>query len=137
MTAYVKVAAAIIEKDGRILIGKRKAGRFEGRWEFPGGKVEPGETPESCLRRELREELGIEAGIGALVLSTEHVYSHMSIELITYRAEVLSGDFYLRDHTEIRWVAPEELERYDFPEADRAVIEKLMGESRRGGGTTV
>jgi 8-oxo-dGTP diphosphatase len=130
MTPQVKVTAAIIEKDGRVLIGRRKAGRFAGRWEFPGGKIEPGETPESCLRRELREELGVEAQIGALFLSTEHVYSHMSIELITYRVEVVSGDFCLRDHTEIRWAAPEELDTYDFPEADRAVIEKLIRESQ-------
>ncbi len=130
MTEYVKVAAAVIEKDGRILIGKRKAGRFAGRWEFPGGKIEPGETPESCLRRELQEELGVDSRIGALILSTKHVYGHMSIELITYRAEVLSKDFCLRDHTEIRWVTPEELGTYDFPEADKAVIEKLIREGR-------
>jgi 8-oxo-dGTP diphosphatase len=135
-TEYVKVTAAIIERDGRILIGKRKVGRFAGRWEFPGGKVEPGETPEACLERELQEELGIEARIGTLVLSTKHVYSHMRIELITYRAEVLSGGFCLRDHTEIRWVSPEELGTYDFPEADRAVIQKLMGESRPKGQKT-
>jgi 8-oxo-dGTP diphosphatase len=133
MTEYVKVTAAIIERDGRVLIGKRKAGRFAGRWEFPGGKVEPGETPESCLKRELQEELGIEARIGPMVLSTEHAYSHMSIELITYRVEVLTGEFCLRDHTEICWIAPEELGEYDFPEADRAVIEKLMAESRSKG----
>jgi 8-oxo-dGTP diphosphatase len=133
MTPHVKVTAAIIEKNGRILIGRRKTGRFAGRWEFPGGKIEPGETPEVCLRRELREELGIEARIGALFLSTDHVYSHMSIELITYRAEVVSEDFCLRDHTEIRWVAPEELDGYDFPGADEAVIEKLIRENRPKG----
>jgi 8-oxo-dGTP diphosphatase len=133
MTEYVKVTAAIIEREGRILIGKRKAGRFAGRWEFPGGKVEPGETSESCLKRELQEELGIEARIGPMVLSTEYTYSHMAIELITYRAEVLSGDFCLRDHTEICWVAPEELDGYDFPEADRAVIEKLVAERHSKG----
>lgn len=130
MTEYVKVTAAIIEKDGRIFIGKRKLGRFAGRWEFPGGKLEPGETPEACLIRELREELGIEARIVKPFLSTKHIYSHMPIELITYSAEVLSGDYSLRDHTEIRWVLPDELDEYDFPEADRAVIEKLIEKSR-------
>ena len=125
-SAYVKVAAAIIEKEGRILIGKRKMGRFAGMWEFPGGKIEPGETPQACLERELREELGVEARIGPFLLSTKHIYPHMPIELITYRAEILSGDLYLREHTEIRWVARQELADYDFPAADRAVIEKLM-----------
>jgi 8-oxo-dGTP diphosphatase len=128
MTGYVKVTAAIIEKDGRILIAKRKGGRFAGRWEFPGGKLEPGETPERCLERELAEELGIEARVGAHFLSTRHIYSHMAIELITYRVEVLSGEFSLRDHSEIRWVLPGNLGEYDFPEADEAVIERLMKE---------
>lgn len=59
---YIKVTAAIIEKDGHILIGRRKAGRFADMWEFPGGKVEGAETPEECLKRELREELDVEAG---------------------------------------------------------------------------
>ena len=125
-SAYVKVAAAIIEKEGRILIGKRKMGRFAGMWEFPGSKIEPGETPQACLERELREELGVEARIGPFLLSTKHIYPHMPIELITYRAEILSGDLYLQEHTEIRWVARQELADYDFPAADRAVIEKLM-----------
>jgi 8-oxo-dGTP diphosphatase len=135
MTEYVKVTAAIIERDGRILIGKRKLGRFAGRWEFPGGKVEAGETPEACLVRELREELAVEARIETLFLSTRHIYVHMPIELITYKVEVLSGDFCLNDHTEIRWVLPEELDMYDFPEADKAVIEKLMTEKHESEGT--
>lgn len=136
MTEYVKVAAAIIEREGLILIGKRKAGRFAGKWEFPGGKVEPGETPEACLKRELREELGIEARIMQIVLSTRHIYTHMAIELITYRAEVLSGDMRLHDHSELRWVGPQELQGYDFPEADEAVIEKLIREDRQKSGRT-
>jgi 8-oxo-dGTP diphosphatase len=122
----VAVTAAIIEKDGRLLIGRRKRGYFTGRWEFPGGKVEEGETPEECLRRELREELGVEARIGRLFLSTVHVYDHMTIELLTYRAEILSGDMTLNDHTEVRWVAATDLQGYDFPEADKAVIDKLQ-----------
>lgn len=130
MTGYVKVTAAVIEKDGRILIGKRKLGRFAGRWEFPGGKLEPGETGEECLARELREELGVEVRSMAPFLSTRHIYTHMAIELVTYRVDLLPGDFFLRDHTEIRWVLPEELDEYDFPEADKAVIDRLTG---RGG----
>jgi 8-oxo-dGTP diphosphatase len=126
----VAVTAAIIEKDGRVLIGKRKRGHFSGRWEFPGGKVEEGETPEECLRRELKEELEIEARIGRLFLSTVHVYSHMTIELLAYRVEILSGRIGLNDHTEVLWVAIGDLEEYDFPEADKAVIERLQSERR-------
>ena len=122
---YVRVIAAIIRKEGRILIGRRRVGTFAGKWEFPGGKMEPEETQEECLARELAEELGIEARIGKLFLSTRHTYSHMAIEFITYEAEIVSGELRLRDHNEIRWVLPEELSLYDFPEADRSVVEKL------------
>ena len=122
---YAKVIAGIIRKDGRILIGKRKVGTFAGKWEFPGGKMEPGETPEQCLARELTEELGVRARIGKLFLSTRHTYSHMAIEFVTYEAEIVSGEPRLRDHNELRWVLPAELCLYDFPEADRPVVEKL------------
>ncbi len=125
---YVKVIAAIIERDGRILIGKRRTGRFADRWEFPGGKMESGETPEECLTRELAEELGIEARVGKLFLSNRHAYTHMSVELMTFEAEIVSGELCLREHTEIRWVLPEELSLYDFPEADKPVVEKLIRE---------
>jgi 8-oxo-dGTP diphosphatase len=124
----VPVTAALIVKDGRILIAKRKGGRFAGRWEFPGGKIEEGETPEACLERELREELGVEARIGASFLSTVYPYRHATIELLTYRAEIISGNISLRVHTEVRWVAIADLRRYDFPEADMAVIEALEEE---------
>jgi len=123
---HVKVIAAIIRREGRILIGKRKVGTFAGKWEFPGGKMEPGETPEQCLARELAEELGVEARIGKLFLSTRHAYSHMAIEFVTYEAEIISGQPRLRDHNELRWVLPAELCLYDFPEADRPVVGKLM-----------
>jgi 8-oxo-dGTP diphosphatase len=128
----VPVTAALIENDGHILIGKRKRGHFAGRWEFPGGKVEEGEAPEDCLRRELHEELGVEARVGELFLSTIYAYHHVTIELLTYRAEILSGEIVLRDHTEIRWVPIPDLRRYDFPEADKAVIEKLTKEAAPG-----
>jgi len=126
----VAVTAAIIERDGRILIGRRKRGHFTGRWEFPGGKVEEGETPEECLRRELNEELGIEARIGEFFLSSVYAYKHVTIDLLTYRAEILSGKISLNDHTELRWVAVRDLQGFDFPEADKAVIEKLQSEER-------
>jgi 8-oxo-dGTP diphosphatase len=121
----VPVAAALIERDGRVLIGRRKAGRFAGKWEFPGGKIEEGETPETCLKRELREELDIDAQIGPFFLSTVYPYRHATIELLTYRARIISGEISLRDHTEVRWVAVGDLRRYDFPEADEAIIEAL------------
>ncbi len=127
---YIKVTAAVIEKGGYILIGRRKAGPFADMWEFPGGKVEAAETPEECLKRELREELDVEAAIGPFFLSSKYVYSHAAIELLTYKAKIIGGEPCLRDHKEIRWVAAEDLRSYAFPAADRPIIDKLIAESR-------
>lgn len=124
----VRVAAAIIEKDGRILIARRKKeDPLKNKWEFPGGKVEPRETPEECLKRELREELGIDIEVGKFFCSSTFAYSHISIELLVYRVTSFSGEITLNDHTEVTWVSPAELVAYDFPEADIPVIQKLRG----------
>ncbi len=120
----------MIEGEKGILIGRRKAFRFAGLWEFPGGKVEPAETAEECLRRELREELDIEAEIGEFFLSSKYVYSHAPIELLVYKAKIVRGRPRLNDHSELRWVSPEDLPSYEFPPADLPVIEKLIQEDR-------
>ncbi len=119
----------MIEKDGLVLIGKRKRGkRFAGNWEFPGGTLETGEVPEECLKRELREELDLEVDVGELFCSATADYAPgWTVKLLAYRATVISGTFSLNDHEEIRWVRPMELADYDFPEADRPVVEKLVG----------
>lgn len=128
------VTAAVIERDGRVLIGKRKRGkRFAGNWEFPGGTLEKGETPEECLTRELREELDLEVEVGELFCSATADYAPgWTVRLLAYRAMVISGTFSLNDHEEIRWVRPAELAGYNFPEADKPVVEKLvsLGERR-------
>lgn len=124
-----QVTAAIIEKDGKILIAQRKAGdALAGKWEFPGGKIDPGETPEACLRRELMEEFGVDAEIGAFVCSSRFEYKHLPIELLVYRARHLSGEFELRDHAAIAWVTPAELLNYDLSSADIPVVAVLRGE---------
>ncbi len=124
------VIAAVIEQDGRVLIGKRKWGkRHAGKWEFPGGTLEERETYEQCLKRELMEELAIEAEIGDLICSTSFDYTpDWTIQLVAYRAAIISGKFNLNDHEEIRWVEEKDLVNYDFPEADKIVIEKLIKE---------
>lgn len=121
------VTAAVIERDGYILIAKRKQGKQHfGNWEFPGGTLEEGETPEQCLKRELREELDITAEVGDLFCSSEHSYTPgFTIRLLSYRTTVISGTFSLNDHEEIRWVKPADLVKYDFPEADRLIVERL------------
>lgn len=122
-----QVTAAVIEKNGKILLAQRKEGdTLAGKWEFPGGKIEPGETPEVCLRRELREEFGVDTKIGAFICSSKFEYKHLPVELLVYRAEHLSGEFKLHEHDRIEWVAPEELANYDLSSADIPVVGELL-----------
>lgn len=122
-----QVTAAVIEKDGKILIARRKKGdHLENKWEFPGGKLEPGETPEEGLRRELEEEFGMNIEVREFIGSSRFTYPHASIELLAYRAVCLSDEWSVREHEEVRWVPVEELGRYDFSEADRPIVEKLF-----------
>ncbi len=122
-----KVTAAVIEKDGKILIAKRRIGDLHGgRWEFPGGKVEFGETPEECLKRELKEELDIEVDIGKFICSSPFTYMLVPMELLVYKASYLSGSIKALDHDELKWVTPQELNSYDFVKADVNVVKRLM-----------
>lgn len=122
-----QVIAAILEKDGRILIAKRKRGTaLGGKWEFPGGKLEPGETPQNCLKRELKEEFDIEAEIGNFFCSSKFKYNFIPIELLVYKARYVSGELKLREHDDIKWVNPWELSGYDFMDADKPVVRKLL-----------
>ena len=127
------VVAAVIEVEGRILIGKRKQGKMHpGKWEFPGGTLEEGETPEQCLQRELLEELAVITEIGDLLCTNEYIYTpDWVIRLLVYKTTVISGSFNLNAHDEIRWVRPADLAVYDFPEADRPILEKLIREGCR------
>jgi mutator protein MutT len=126
--ATIDVTAAIIEKDGKILIAQRKKGKhLEGKWEFPGGKVESGETPEECLKRELLEEFGIEVEIRDLIGNSEFDYGDKHIRLLGYRAQHLSGEFQLHDHDDMKWIRLEEFAHYDFAPADLPLIDTLCG----------
>ncbi len=122
-----RVTAAVIEKDGKILIARRRKGdHLEHKWEFPGGKIEGAETPEECLRRELQEEFGVETEIKEFICSNRHEYDHITIELLAYAASHISGEFELNSHDEIQWIEPDKLASYDFAEADKPIIEKLI-----------
>jgi 8-oxo-dGTP diphosphatase len=124
---YVPVAAAIIRKDNKILIAKRKRALMGSPWEFPGGKVEKNETFQECLKRELHEELGIEVEVEEFLCSYKHIFNCKSaINLYAYEVTHISGDFQLRDHEEIRWVTVGELEQYNFPDADRMIVRLLI-----------
>lgn len=124
MTRLV-VTAAVIERGGRYLVTRRQEGvHLEGLWEFPGGKCDPGESLADCLRRELREELGVEATIGAEVLSTTHAYPERSVEL-HFIGCTLRGDPSPQLGQQMRWVAREELRSLEFPPADGELIQLL------------
>lgn len=122
----IDVTAAIIEKDGKFLIAKRLKGKhLEGKWEFPGGKIEKNETPEECLARELQEEFDILAEIGDFVTESLFQYGKRNIRLLGYRAKYISGEFRLNAHDEIRWIPLNEFSKFDFAEADLPLIEKI------------
>jgi 8-oxo-dGTP diphosphatase len=121
------VVAAIIERAGRILIGQRKnMGHHPLKWEFPGGKTEPGETPEATLIRELQEELAIQARIDRELMRYEYQYPGRSrILLIFYRVLDFDGSPQNLDFEQIRWEQPHRLQGYDFLEGDAEFIGRL------------
>jgi len=128
--ATVQVAVGLIVQDGRYLIARRKADvHLGGLWEFPGGKREAEEALEDCLRRELREELGIEVTQPVFHRVLRHEYPEKSVELHFFRCSIRAGQVRALDCQELRWVAPEELGRFEFPAADQALIEELLAES--------
>jgi 8-oxo-dGTP diphosphatase len=121
------VTAGILRDGERVLICQRRAGgRFGLKWEFPGGKIEGGESAEECLRRELREELDIEAEIGAEVYRTEHRYpGGFSVRLLFFQVNGYAGTPASLDFERIEWVEQERLPEYDFLEADRELVNRL------------
>ena len=123
----IRVTAAIIESDDKILIAQRKSEDdiFGGLWEFPGGKIENGETPEECMARELMEELEIKVEVGTLITSNKHRYPNGIFELLVYRVQHIYGNFILNDHDEIKWVTLDEIFTFEFPPADTPIINYL------------
>ena len=122
-----RVTAALLLRDGKILIALRKAGKHKGRkWEFPGGKIQPGETPEQCLERELAEELDIRTRVGAQAGRARYTSGTLDLEILLYRVEYLSGSFALLDHEAIAWVRPADLTSYDLADSDRALAQQAI-----------
>ena len=122
----MEVVAAVIERGGRILIGQRKAGgRHALKWEFPGGKVEPGEEPRAALARELREELGIDAHIGEEMERYDFSYAAQPTHLIFFRVTEFVGEPVNLDFAQIAWAERQRLPEYDFLEGDVAFVRRL------------
>lgn len=124
---YIPVTAAVIVNNGKILIARRKHAYMGYHWEFPGGKLEENETLEECLRREIKEELGIDIAVGNLISSRKHVINcQTAIMLYAYEAKHISGELVLNDHEAIAWVTPEELHKYAFPDPDWQVVKEIL-----------
>jgi 8-oxo-dGTP diphosphatase len=128
MRRKIRVVGAMIDKDGRYLITQRPpTASLPLLWEFPGGRVEAGETDEKALARELAEEMKIEVEVGDRVIHVEHAYEGYDIDFCVYRCRLLAGPIeHVRVHDH-RWVRPEELDQYEFPAADEKTIAKLLG----------
>lgn len=124
---WIPVVTALIQREGQILVGQRPEGQsLAGVWEFPGGKIEMGESPELALKRELKEELGIEAQIGGLALAATHHYGQTGIILLFYHVMYWKGELRSVHHQELKWIKPRELETLSLPEANRLILDRIL-----------
>lgn len=122
------VIAAIIMKDDKVLIAQRAEGqKLAGKWEFPGGKMEDGETPEEYLKREIKEELDIDIEVEEFFGESIYHYESGLIRLVAYKARLLGGQCRLKIHRRVDWVKPHDLADYDFAPADVPFVDKLRG----------
>jgi len=121
-----KVIAALITDKDKVLIAQRaKKDSLYGKWEFPGGKVELGETDQECLQRELFEELGITATVGDYFMSSFFEHNNTSYEMRVYQVPSFTGELFLHEHAAIKWVTSKELSNFDMPEPDKPVVKAL------------
>ncbi len=121
------IAAAIIEQNGKILIAQRaKNDALFGKWEFPGGKVEEGETLHQCLKRELFEELGIHAEIGEYFCTSTFYHKDLLFDMCMFKVPSFKGEIILNEHSALAWVTSAELSNYVFPDPDLPVVELLQ-----------
>ena len=126
------VAVAVIWRDGRVLIDKRRPeGLLGGLWEFPGGKVEPGESPETAVKREVGEELGITVRVDRPLATVDHAYSHFRVRIHAFECAHLSGEPKCITCTDLKWVRLGDLGRYAFPAANNRIIEALRSRKRK------
>ena len=122
---HIKVVAAIIQRDGAYFATQRGYGEFESMWEFPGGKIEPGESSEDALKREIQEELGVDIAIENILCTTEYDYPSFHLTMHCYLCSIASGEIELREHKSARWLRPEELGSVEWLPANKDVISRL------------
>ncbi|MBR6557285.1 MAG: (deoxy)nucleoside triphosphate pyrophosphohydrolase [Clostridia bacterium] len=123
----VQVVAALIRKGNTFMICQRPAHKARGLlWEFPGGKIEPGETGPEALIRECREELGVTISVGDVFYEVDHVYPDITIHLTLYNAAVAEGTPQLLEHNDLRYISPSEIDGYDFCPADVDILKEIQ-----------
>ena len=119
--------AVINNQQGQILIDRRKeSGQMGGLWEFPGGKIEPGETVEECIQREIKEELDIEIAVGDRLITITHNYETFKVTLHIHDCQYISGKPQPLECEEILWVEPEQIDRYQFPAANSKIVSLIQ-----------
>ncbi len=121
----IEVVAAIIKKDGKYFATQRGYGEFQGGWEFPGGKMEPGETPQEALVREIKEELDADITVGELVDTVEYDYPNFHLTMHCFLCELTSEHVVLLEHEAAKWLAPEELHSVGWLPADLGLIDLI------------
>ena len=124
----VRVVAAVIRKDNKIFATQRGYGEFKDGWEFPGGKIEEGETPEQALTREIKEELNTEIQVGKLIDTIEYDYPKFHLSMDCFWCEIMQGGLELKEHEAARWLSKEELYSVEWLPADVGVVEKIKKE---------
>ncbi len=124
---HKRIGVAVVHNEqGQILIDRRPAnGLLGGLWEFPGGKIEPDETVEACIKREILEEIGIEIAVGDHLITIDHTYSHFHVTLIVHYCRYLSGEPQAIECEEVRWVSLAQIDQFPFPTANRQIIAAL------------
>ncbi len=125
MSKQIHIAVAVIQEGGKIFAAQRRYGRFKGGWEFPGGKIEAGETPEDALRREIREELAVEIEIAAFIETVSYAYADFHLTMECFFCRIASGTPVLKEHTAARWLAKSELTSVRWLPANAAFIQNL------------
>ena len=127
-TRTIRVVAAVLERDGRYLITQRRATAvLPLMWEFPGGRVEPGETDGQALKREVMHRLAVEIEVGKLISFVSHPYELYVVDLFLYECKLVSEQMETRNVSAYRWVASAEFDQYPFTPADEASMTKLLG----------
>ena len=121
----IEVVAAIIRKDDKIFATQRGYGEWKDWWEFPGGKIEPGETPENALKREIREELSVEINVDEFLCTVEYDYPKFHLTMHCYLCSLLTDALHLNEHEAAKWLGKDELDSIKWLPADESIIEML------------